>query len=496
MNQSSKPASSLLARLPKFLLPKKAETLKSNGAELASELRPIVYDPLISSQTIEGLGRGNEQIRNHCLDIVHKVTSLATINDDLVAVFDHVGSVLSDFELTKAELMQRNVALQTEQEAHAALRTRVYALQQEHDRIKAENAALAPELQRVSELMRAAEQRIEEIEAESTRLGTAASSFEQALHGKSSELAYRTDELESLRRHIQTSDATISGLETELAAQRLRYAVAEEDIRVLQGRLTEAQANVGRLETALKQCQIELESEQQRRTSVESDLQTHRLEHGRARDLWHGESEARAKEIIELQSRHDTAASRLEAANRLHANVSEELRGKSEELRQEQRRTLEGLVNSGVLEKKLEASLASLEELTATVARREASQKALADRVKPFLKAFKAKKADVRQLQQETERLRAALETTIEEGKIHRDALERTARDLAEKLEKEKVLRSIAEGALQVDRQERSQLRSALETAQRALSPNAPEPPRPAPGPLKGPKSRVTRFKP
>lgn len=420
---------------------------------------------LMSADEADSVGRDNEEIRNRCIDIITKVQGLSSLNDDLASVFGQVDAIMRELEQTKAELVQRNASFQVERDAHSELRTRFNALHDDNEFHKSDNELLRMEAERFRESVSASEARIETLENEAIETAAQLAVGGVQRQEMDAHIAYLTGELQTAQQTVQDADALISSLQSESSAERHRIALLEQNELSLQASLTEAQQTSARLKTDLDDTNIAWETALQQVAAREADVAKFQAEHTRMRGLWQQATDAHSADVSALQTQLETLKSRAEVNERLLTECRAELQAKTDELRQEERRSQESLTKVASLEQKQQGAESLNKERADRVADLEQAQAKLLQRVKPMLKAIKQKDGEIVKLRQQLESLQSRLVVEAERSNADRERAEDTIKALTESYERERVLKALAEGALETDRKERAQLQQALRSA-------------------------------
>jgi chromosome segregation ATPase len=433
-----------------------------------SNLRLILERVHMSADELDTVGRDNESIRNRCLDIVSKVNIAATLGDDLQAAFAQVDVVMRELERTKAELIQRSVIFNMEADAHAELKALHKSVHDENESHKSANEVLRVEVANLRAATEAAEARIETLESDERELSTLLAATEQQRQEFHQRLTYLREEMQAAGDRIKESDALISSLQSDLGAERHRHALAQQNNVSLQSSLADAQAHAARLRTDLEDAKIGWENSRQQILARDAEIEKLQGEHARMRSLWQQATDAHTSDVSALQSQLDAAAARGDLSERLLGESRDEVQARTDELRQEQRRAQDALARIGVLEQKLQTAETLNAEQVERMAELEKGQGALLQRIKPLLKVIAEKDAEMGKAQQQIDSLQMRLAGDAERAAAERDRAEQTIKTLTENLEKEKILKALAEGALEADRNERIQLHHALHSAKNA----------------------------
>jgi len=447
-----------------------------DAADISREVGfPFEEDrPPMSANEADSVGRDNELIRNRCIDIITKVQTFTTLNDELASVFSQFDVTMRELEQTKAELVQRNAIFNVERDAHGELRARFNALHDENEFHKSDNELLRMETERLREGLAATEARVETLENDAIENAAQLAVGAVQRQEMDAHIAYLTGELQTAQQTIRDADALISSLQSELAAERHRVAVLEQNEMSLQTALNDSQQTAARLKTDLDDTNIAWETALQQVAARDAEVAKYQAEHTRMRGLWQQATDAHSADVQSLQTQLEALKSRAEVNERLLGESRDDLQSKTDDLRQEERRSQEALAKVAALEQKQQNYDLLNKERADRVSELEQAQAKLLQRVKPMLKAIKQKDAEIGKLKQQVESMQARIAIESERFNAERERAEETIKTLTESYERERVLKALAEGALDTDRKERAQLQQALKSAREMQGPQIP----------------------
>ncbi len=284
------------------------------------------------------------------------------------------------------------------------------------------------------------------------------------------------EECRRLDERLSTADKRIIALESDLNAARQRLLMAEDEKRAQQTSLEKASADAARLARRLAEAEASFNAVQGRLRHVEANFAE--LSNEQAR-LVHAFDEAKERADHELTSqrmRGEALQARASATEKLLGEAREHLLGRAEEIRDYDRRT-------GELAIERDALAARVAELEADRLRRssefeevERARDTLMERSAALARAFNAKEAALAHAEEANAELTAqigVLQATIESD---RAATEQTIDELNAALRREKMERSVVEGALETGRKDFARLMRevmALQRGQQQAEPQA-----------------------
>ena len=438
------------------------ETLSAPDA--SPRAGPRQTTPIIPADLLDEVGRENETLRHRCEEIVRKVEDAATLRQDLSAVFGHVDTILKDLERTKASLAQRSGAFSAEREAHGELKARHRALLSEHERTRDELQAVQSDKQRHADLLADLDAKAASLQAALGEKTALSGELTRRANADRDHLAQLQSEAQAARDEMQRADELMFSMQADLSAARDHTTLVEEDNKMLQAGLAESRQQNQRLARAQDDMKAAFDAARQRIEELETSLSIERNDHGKLRGLFQQENQSRRGDVSTLQTRLDTLTARVEASDRMLIEARGQLLAKIEEARKAERRAQEAQKTAAPLEGRVRAAEQENEELRARIAETEASHGALGEHAEGLGKSVRAKDKEAAALRAKIEALSERFHNEATRAEAEREHLEQTIGRLAENLEKEKLERSLAEGALEAARKDRQLQQSALST--------------------------------
>jgi chromosome segregation ATPase len=443
----------------------------SEGGVSEMKARSEEHAPASSDETLDAVGRNNEDIKNSCIDFIRKLDELTDVRGNFIEIFDRVGRILVEREQTKSALVERSMMLARAESAHQELKAEFRTLYEESEDCRAENSLLRTENERFMALVRAREARIDIVEAELREQAETAAALRDELEHERNQLSQLADEIQSAKAQMSKNDALITQLQVELATTSDQRAFAEQHAQTLQASLTESQQNAAKLQTSLAESQIyasgladnirELEiavaSGRHQIDELETLHAAKQTEHQNAQTRWQQETDQARDAIAGLESQIDELTDRSRAADRLLAEARGELQAKIDELRAEERRAqdLEAKLNHSY--ERQESDAAEVHELKQKLDKKESAHVHLTSRAQAVIRAMRDLKVHLEKADQRAQLASERLTAETRRFEAQTEGLQRTIRDLTEQLEKEKLSKAITEGALEAARQSRLQ---------------------------------------
>ncbi len=406
------------------------------------------------------IGKENEVVKNHFVDVVRKFDELVNVRNNLTSLFDRVGTILRDREQTEFALVERSIMLARAERAQHDMKAELRALQGESEERKAESSLLTAENERLKESVHNGETRIQAVEAELRQQTELAGAVRKALEVERNKVSQTGDELQLVKSELRKNDTVVSQLQNELAATREEKTFAENRLEALQAKLAESQQNEASAHHALSESQIQVKnlSEKIREVEITVDGERRQIKELEAllsltqKENLEALEESRSA-IAARESQIDKLTTRSQTGDKLLADGRAQLQAMTDQFRAEARRAQDLESKFHQLQARQESDAVEITHLKQVIEDKELVQARLADRTEAVIRHTHDLKTRLEKAEQRAqlagERL-AGVTKCLEEQHAH---FEQTVRDLTEQLEKERLSRTMVEGALEAARE-------------------------------------------
>ncbi|MBX6330033.1 MAG: hypothetical protein IRY89_15835 [Pseudolabrys sp.] len=439
------------------------------------EAAPPAEDPLELDEELFAargarLGEENETLRNLLLDASAKIEELDGIKTAVSRLVDPVGKALRVIESERSEKIALQTVLNNTRAAYGKARAEAAELEKKAAAAEGQCRVLRQELAAVQSRLAAAEANKADSLAEITALRTQNADLENRLAQETSECKALRDEKQRLDERVQSAEKRLIGLESELNGARQRLQMAEDEKRAQQALLEKASADAARLSRRLAEMEAALAAAQGRLRHVEADLAQLSGERTRLANALDEAHERHDREMTSQRMRFEALQARAQASEKLLGEAREHLLARAEEIRERERR----LNELALARDTLQARLSEIE--TERAAREtafdelERGRRALAERAASLVRAFAAKEAALERSEATVAALNervAALETALAGEK---QRAEDAAAELNAALRRERMERSVVEGALETARKDFARAMRELTAMQRRLA--------------------------
>lgn len=444
----------------------------------AQPSNPLELDEELFSALGAQIGSENESLRNLLLDANAKIGELDGIKAAVGRLVDPVGKTLRALETEQSEKAGLQTVLNNTRTAYGKLRNEVAELEKKATASEKDCKALRQELTGTQSELRTAETVKHEIAIELATRRAQILDLETQLAQETSENNALREECRRLDERLSAADKRINVLESDLNAARHRLLMAEDEKRAQQISLEKVSADAARLARKLAEAEASFNAVQGRLRHVEGNFAELSTEQSRLANAFDEAKERHDHELTSQRMRNEALAARAASTEKLLGEAREHLLGRAEEIRDYERR-------AGEIAAERDALHARVSELEADRIRRESefeevdrARATLIERSGALARAFNAKDGALSRAEDAIAELTAqigVLEATIGNDRL---SAEQTIAELNAALRREKMERSVVEGALETGRKDFARLMREVMTLQRN-QPAAPEEQRP-----------------
>jgi crescentin len=450
-----------------------AATGPNQTADGAVEFDEELFRPIVSQ-----LGEANERVRNLLVDAGAKIDELQTIKQTFDKLVDPVANTLRAIEEEKTKNINLQSLLGEARAANTKLRAEAANLGKKATSFEAECARFRQDLV-------AAQQSLHEAEL---------SNADQA-----AELAARRLQITDLERHLlqetkeqETAREKNRGLSERLADADRRIVALESDINMLRQNLQVAEQEKVSLRTSLDQTYNEsarisrrvLEAEnalavmQTRMRQTETNLAEASAERARLAGALDEANERHQNESTTLRLRLETLQSRAATTDKLLDEAREASKARAEELSSYERRLAEATFMRSTIESKLSEIAAAHGAREAQFKELEQAHAKLSGNAATVARALRTRDNMQARSEERVQQLNDRVYFLEVERDNTRLSMEKHLEELNSTLQRERMERTLAEGALESARKDLARVRRDQAAARmRKTGANDSEPP-------------------
>ncbi|WP_152047034.1 hypothetical protein [Aureimonas psammosilenae] len=417
---------------------------------------------------MDGIGQRSEMLRVRFSRMIDRLEELKSLGDEFNEMIEPLDSMFMELPQAKARVQETEALLAREIHNGRDLRREVESLSNAISSLQAENANLDTrqgklEGELVSQTA-VAEERLLLLSQKMSLIET----LERQVAGDAEHREHLEAELGFKRAENLANEQALDRAEASLRREMEQGVVNEGEIRRLRI-LSETQAEkLGLLEARNAELLQQRENQQLAFTALEARMAgevafREKLETDSEAALAQGNAE-RATLGLKLEA----VTARLSTTEQILESTRNHFREKDDALRAAERSLKELALERTTLGRRLESARAEIERYLADAHTDQRGRKELEERNEMLNKALAAKDALVENATTRIGSLNVRLETATARFESDRIALEAANRRLVEELEGERAERTLAQGALEIARDNRVALQRQNEVLRRA----------------------------
>ena len=425
------------------------------------------------------IGEENEGLRTQLIEAGRKIAELDVLKETFGNIVEPVGKMLRELEQAKSQnLSLRNVLGET-RATYEKLRAEYYAGERKSNALESDNERLREELEIAQQTARGLESNNAELSNNLASKTTHIVNLERQFAAESAQRQALAEENRVLGEKNSTSDKKNIQLEAETETAREKCILAEEENRSLQKSLDQTVGEVSRLSRRLTESENALATARARLGQLEATAAELQTERNNLAGQLDETVERHRTEINTLSTRLDSLQSRATTAEKLLGESRQNLVARSEEVRDFDRKAVEATIVRNSSDKKLRQLEVAYEAQENQIAELTQARLALMERANAVSKTLKAREGALSRAEEKINTLTDRIARLEAEIQANRAADEKRAEDLNSALNRERMERAVAEGALEASRKDFARLQRemmALNASQRRSNPVALNP--------------------
>jgi crescentin len=428
-----------------------ADQPAATPAETVDETVFDLDEELFSSLGAQ-LGGENESLRNLLLNANSKIGELESIKEAFDKLVSPVGKALRAIEAERSEKLALQTLLNNTRTAYGKLRNETSELERKAAAAESECGALRQELANTHNLVKAVETTKAEVAVDLATRRAQIVDLEARLAQEAGENRALRDENKRLDERMVIGEKRIIALESDLNGARQRLIMSDDEKRAQQTLLEKASAESARLSRKVAETEAALAAAQGRLRHVEANFIEVTTERARVTTALEEANERHGHEMTSQRMRFEALQARAAASEKLLAEARDHLLARAEEIREFDRRVGEvSLARDGFQQR--------VAELTAERIQRESEFKEL-------------EQARIGLIERSDSLARAVTgkEATLVRAEDTINALNLRIRALDAEVASRKHMAEELNGALRREKMERSVVEGALETARKDFS--------------------------
>ncbi len=425
------------------------------------ELDQELFFPIVSQ-----LGEENEAVRNLLIDAEHKISELETIKKSIGRLVDPVSKTLRAFEEAKSEKLTLQSVLNNTRVAHAKLREDLAAAEKRGATLDAECTRLREVLAVAQQSVGALENTKNEQSAELAARRTQIAELQRQLQQQATELQVAHGDAQRSGERVALVERRMVALEAQATAAQQKFLMSDKERIAVQAMLDRALDEAAQLSRRALDADKTCGVAQARLQQMEIALNEAATERARLTEALDETAEQARADAIARNAKMEALQARAAISERLLDEARHTLAARADELGAFERRIAEANHTRDAIETRFGQIERALAERDAQVKEMERSRSALADRSEALERAVRSRENAYNLAQEkiaEQDGLIGLLESQL---RAAHEASELQLEEANAQLQRERLERSMAEGALEAGRKDIARLLRELASLQ------------------------------
>jgi crescentin len=454
--------------LPALPLPKKGPNGEGEPQAVSQAAgQPISEESfsLIGSR----IGEENEALRSLLVDAGRKVNELDELKETVGSIVEPVSKMMRALEQEKSENIGLRNLLADTRAAFETLRTEFYETEKRAASLEGDNERLRETLELTQQAVRGLESSKVEQTNELASRRTQIADLDRRLAQESAQRQALSEDHSALSDQIAAADKKIVQLESEIGAARENIVLLDDEKHSLQASLDKTVGEVARLSRRLNESENALAAARARLGQVETQIAESDAERNRLAAALEEANERHKTEASTLAMRLESVQSRAATAEKLLAEVRQNLIARTEEVRDFDRKAVEATIARNTAEKKVRQLEASHESQEQQITDLSQARTSLTERNNALTKTLKSRDTALARAEEKIQALTERVGALEAEIQVSNTAVEKRIEELNSTLQRERMERAVAEGALEAARKEHARLQREVSLLKGAL---------------------------
>ena len=448
------------------LMGRKIQPAEAAPAATTSAANVIELDQELFFPIATKLGEDNETVRNLLIDAEHKLSELDVIRRSIGKLVDPVSKTLRAYEETKNQKIGLQTQLNNTRAAYAKQLEALDAAEQRIDTLETERTQLR-------ELMAIAQQRVAGLEgatAEQTQELNARRGqivdLQRLIQQITCDLQAARDDNLRLTERVAGLDKRLVQLEAEAHAAQQQLQLAEHEKAALSGSLDKALAETVDLTRKLSDNDKTLTSTQRRLSQLETAFGEIQSERTKLVAALAETTEKYHSDMLAQNARFEALTARATLAEQMLGESRRTLTSRADEIAAYDRRVAEAVTARGALEARLAEFERGLTDRDNRIKELEEARAALTGQSEALTKSLEARDLACRSLQHRLQAQDELVKLLEHQLGATRQTTEVRIEELNAELQRERLERTMAEGALEAGRRDIARLLRELAASQ------------------------------
>jgi crescentin len=408
------------------------------------------------------VGQQDERMRDRIIQMVERLEDVRTLRDEFAILVEPLLALAREHPQLQSRLVEAEASLRHERAAHEIVSRQVNDLTHQNLSLSDEIALALTQTGKQDRVIEEQERLLESLRRARQEAEALAESLKAQLAAEAERTKAALAAGAERRAAAEEADRAVAAAERGLGEARARIEVLEHDNESLRRSADERTQQIGALTGRQGELDRQLADAQRRSADLEAKLaaeQAARQAVEAQREAERAEAETQASAAA---AKIDALTARIAAADKILDQTRDQLREKSEALLASERNLKEAAIETQRLERKLETVQRDLGQRLAEAEDFATTRADLIERAEALARTVAAKELALESAEDKAAKLAERIEALTARHKAERGELEAANRALMEELRSERSERALAQGALEISRENRAKIQKQL----------------------------------
>jgi crescentin len=394
------------------------------------------------------VGGDNETLRNLLIDVGRRIDALDDLRDIFGELVVPIGHALNSLEREALDNANLRNALEETSVGYEQLRAEVKDVRKSLTASESECEHLNYELGVSQQAVGNLEAEKADLTAELEPARARVADLESELARETAAVRMLTEHKQALGKHSAAADKRVAELEGLVAAASEKLMIGADENRTLQTSVDQLVEENSRLQRRVMDSETTVEKALTQVNQIQATLKAAEAERGRITAALAEANDKRQVETNTLSTRLEAMSSRAVTAEKLLAEVRQNLLTRTEDNNAAERKVVEATLARNMAEKKLELATTALQSKEKLLNEVEQFRAKLAERANTLLLNVRQRDKALSRAEEEIQALSSRVGQLEAEADLQRTKAGETTATLKAQLESERAGRNVAEGAL------------------------------------------------
>lgn len=413
------------------------------------------------------VGQQDERTRDRVIHMVERLEELRNLRDEFAILVEPLLALAREHPHFQSRLLEAETSLRHERAVTEALSHQINDLTHQKRSVSDELSLTSAQVCKQERALQEQETLIESLRRARQDAEMLADSLDKQLVVEAERAQATLTANEKLRAAAQEADQAVAQSERALVEARERIEVLEHDNQSLRKSTDDQAQRIGELTGRQGELDRQLADAHRQIAELEAKLAAELAERQKVEAQREADQAAAQTQAAAFDIKTDGLNARVTAADKILGQTRDQLREKNEALLISERSLKEASIELQRLERRLESMQQDVDRRVGEVEELAKSRGELTERAEGLARTVGTKNMAIENAEDKAVKLAERIDEMTARFKQERSELEAANRKLMEDLQSERSERALAQGALEISRENRAKIQKQLAALRR-----------------------------